>query len=176
MKKMGRNLTGSFLAGLKRVLVLLLPLASGTSTAHADEFIALVGAERFSLNCDGTRVVDAPCRLRVGSAGELAIRFAVAGARHRHARLLKQGLDKVLDNERHPRRPRAADIPMLLGLELDNCHPAEDAGSVSGDILQLCLPKDSSSVVLFVRGLCDRCDFEPVVLEKSVSQKQKTGQ
>jgi len=34
------------------------------------------------------------------------------------------------------------------------------------DMVALCAPEAGGSIVLFLRGLCDRCRFEPVVLRK----------
>ena len=133
------------------------------------EYAAGVGNERLSLICDGSGMIDTACFIGVGSSGSVqAVRFITQSTRYSH--LLLKGVEKALAPEQHLRRLRASDIPILRELALDQCHPAAESKGVSGDLLQLCMPADSSRVVLFIRGLCDRCDFEPVVLEKQVPQ------
>ncbi|MGZ5180273.1 MAG: hypothetical protein ACXWC6_18480 [Ramlibacter sp.] len=59
----------------------------------------------------------------------------------------------------------AADQPVLRAVAAsaasacvgDKDHP---------DMVALCAPEAGGSIVLFLRGLCDRCRFEPVVLRK----------
>jgi hypothetical protein len=100
----------------------------------------------------------------------MEVRFTAPGIHYRYPHLLKQGIEKVLDSKQHRLRPSASDIPLLRSLDLEKCYPADKSKDVSGDILQLCIPKDSPSVILFMRGVCDRCDFEPIVLKKQVAQ------
>lgn len=127
------------------------------------EYAASVGNEHLSLICDGLGMIDTACLIRFGSSGSAQpVRFITQPTRYNH--LLREGVEKALAPEQ--RRPSASDISVLRELPLDQCHPAAESGGVSGDLLQLCIPSDSSKVVLFMRGLCDRCDFEPVVLEK----------
>jgi hypothetical protein len=132
------------------------------------EYAAGVGNDRLSLICDGSVMVDIACLIRVGSSGSVQpVQFITQATRYSH--LLRKGIDKALAPEQRLRRLSASDIPLLRELALDQCHPAAESKDMSGDLLQLCLPADTSKVVLFMRGLCDRCDFEPVVLEKQVS-------
>lgn len=149
---------------------MLFPLCAWAPTTQADAFAAVMGKERLTLTCDGPMVVDTPCDLGMGSSGNTQVRFVAPGTRYRYPHLLKQGLERVLDDKQHRLRPSDSDIPILRSLALDKCHPADESGGVSGDLLQLCLSPNSSSVVLFMRGLCDRCDFEPIVLKKQVAQ------
>jgi len=153
------------------VLVILIPLYTWTSMARADVFAVVMGNERLTLTCDGPTVVDTPCSIGMSSSRSTQpVRFTAPGTRYRYSHLLKQGVEKVLENQQHPLRPSASDIQLLRSLALDKCHPADETGGISGDLLQLCIPQDSSSVVLFMRGLCDRCDFEPIVLKKQGAQ------
>lgn len=127
------------------------------------EYAASVGNERLSLTCDGSAMIDTACFIRVSSSGSVQpVRFITQPTRYSH--LLWKGVEKALAPEQ--RWLSASDIPALRELTLDQCHPAAESKGVSGDLLQLCIPSDSSKVVLFMRGLCDRCDFEPIVLEK----------
>ena len=163
---MGLNLVSGWRVLLCPALGILLCLSTWASMAHAEVFSAVVGKERLTLTCDGALVVDTPCRLEVGASTPVAVQFAAGGTEYRYPHLLKRGLEKVLEKGPHPRRPADSEIALLRGLDLRKCHPAVRSGSLSGDIVQLCVSEDPSRVVLFMRGLCDRCDFEPVVLRK----------
>lgn len=133
----------------------------------SNEYAAGTGNERLSLICNGSAMVDTACLIRVGSSSSVQpVRFITQPTRYSH--LLRKGIEKALAPEQHLRRPSGPDIPLLRELALDQCHPAAESQGISGDLLQLCIPVDSSKVVLFMRGLCDRCDFEPVVLERQM--------
>lgn len=132
----------------------------------SSEYAASVGNERLSLICNGSGMLDTACLIRLGSSGSTQpVRFIAQPTRYSH--LLRIGVEKAVAPDR---RPSASNIAVLRELALDQCHPAADSNGMSGDILQLCIPSDSSKVVLFMRGLCDRCDFDPVVLEKQAPQ------
>lgn len=152
------------LSALLRV-VLVVMLSCWAIPAQADTFAAVIDNERLSLTCDGPAMVDTACRIGMGSSGGMQpVRFTTQPTSYAH--LLRQGIEKVLESKQHRLRPSASDIPLLRELALDQCHPAARSDGLSGDILQLCIPADSSNVILFMRGLCDRCDFEPVILKK----------
>lgn len=127
------------------------------------EYAASEGNERLSLICDQSGMIDSACFIRLASSGSvLPVRFMAQLTRFSH--LLRESVKKASVPEQS--RLRASDIALLRGLTLDQCHPAADSEGLSGDMLQLCIPSDSSKVALFIRGLCDRCEFEPIVLEK----------
>lgn len=139
------------------------------TSSNSTEYSAGIGNERLSLICNGSAMVGTDCLIKVGSSrGTQSLRFIAQPTRYSH--LLRKGIEKALAADQPNRRLNAIDVPLLRDLALDQCHPAAESRGVSGDLLQLCIPADSSRVVLFMRGLCDRCDFEPVVLEKQVSQ------
>jgi hypothetical protein len=100
----------------------------------------------------------------------IPIRFSFPGTRYRYPHLLKQGLEKFLENRQHHLGPSESDVQFLRSLALDKCYPADETSGVSGDLVQLCVPQGDSRVVLFIRGLCDRCEFEPIVLKKHAAQ------
>ena len=140
-------------------VAIALLVMSRASTAHADTFVAVSGKDRMTLTCEGPAVVDTQCNIAVGqgSAGQ-AIRFTAKPTRYAH--LLKVGVEKAAQNP----ALAALDLAVLRGLDLGKCHPDAE---YFGDLFQLCVsPGSASTVVLFMRGLCDRCDFEPVVLRK----------
>jgi hypothetical protein len=141
-------------------------LACWTTAARADSFVAKLDTGSITLTCDGSAVVNTSCLIGIVSGGQVPVRFTTQPTRYAH--LLKRGIEKIIADRQHPLRPSDADIGVLQGLALDQCHPAAPAKDLSGDVLQLCIPAGSSSTaVLFMRGLCDRCEFEPVVLRKT---------
>jgi hypothetical protein len=138
-------------------------------SSNSTEYAAGIGNERLSLICNGSTMVDTACLIKFGSSGGAQpVRFIAQPTRYSH--LLRKGIEKALAPDQYNRRPSTSDISLLRELALDQCRPAAESRGTSGDLLQLCMPTDSSRVVLFMRGVCDRCDFEPVVLEKQVSQ------
>lgn len=164
-----QSITARFLKFPKAASVMLFALSAWAPIAHADVFTAVMENQRLTLTCDGTTVIETPCRMGANSSGNTQpVRFAAPGTPYPH--LLKKGLEKVLENKQHSLYPSASDISLLRSLALDKCHPAEESGGMSGDLLQLCIPPDSSSIVLFMRGLCDGCDFQPIILKRQVAQ------
>jgi len=145
------------------------PVSNVVINSNSTEYASGIGNERLSLICNGSAIVDTDCLIKVGSSrGVQPVRFIAQPTRYSH--LLRKGIEKALAPDQYNRRLSTSDIPLLRELALDQCRPAAESRGVSGDLLQLCIPADSTRVVLFMRGLCDRCDFEPVVLEKQLSQ------
>jgi hypothetical protein len=140
------------------------PLATLVTTVHSETFISGAKSERFTLTCDGQQVLDTPCFITINSSGATPVRFSTGSTHYAH--LLKQGMEKALDEKQQRLRPTDSDISLLKGLSLEQCHPAKESNGISGDLLQLCVVSSSSSVVLFMRGLCDRCVFQPLVLTR----------
>jgi hypothetical protein len=141
-------------------------LAGPGSPARAETFSALMEGQSLTLACEGTGVVDVPCRVEM-PAGKSQVRFTSDATKYAH--LLKDGVEQAIANKELKARLGDPEIALLRGLALDKCHPAASTGDMSGDLLQLCVPPDSSAVVLFVRGLCDRCEFQPVILRRQPS-------
>lgn len=114
-------------------------------------------------------MLDTPCQLEMGNPStQHPVRFSTE--RTRYAPLFKREVKRVLDDRLGATKPSASDASILQSLLLEECHPAEESKGMSGDFLQLCIPPDISAVVLFFRGLCDRCNFEPVVLKQKTEQ------
>lgn len=132
------------------------------------KFAATIDNEILSLTCNGTSMLDTACLVRIGTSGSAQpVKFVTQTTRYSH--LLRKGIEKALTSEQSPRMPSGSDIPLLRELAVDQCHPAAESQGMSGDLLQLCIPSNSSKIVLFIRGLCDRCEFEPLILERQVS-------
>lgn len=145
-------------------IAMLVLLATLATTVHSETFISGAESERFTLTCDGRQVLDTPCFITINSSGATQVRFSTETTHYAH--LLKQGMEKALDEKQQRLRPTVSDISLLKELSLEQCHPAKESDGLSGDLLQLCVASSSSSVVLFMRGLCDRCVFQPLVLKK----------
>jgi hypothetical protein len=149
---------------------LMMTLVGWVGTAHADVFAAISGEHRVAFTCEGPVVVDTSCSIEIGQGSSreiMPVRFANQPTRYAH--LLKLGIEKAIESNRRAFRLDQSDISLLRGLALDKCHPASEH---SGDLLQLCIPIGSSStVVLFKRDVCDRCDFEPIILRKQAAPR-----
>ena len=145
---------------VKTAAVLMMLVACGA--ARADVYAVVSGDQRLTLTCEGTAVVETPCKIASGPGEAMPLRFTTKPTRYVH--LLKPALDKAIASNKAPLPLDRADVSLLRGLALDKCHPDAD---YFGDLFQLCVPADSdSSIVLFVRGLCDRCEFEPIILKR----------
>ena len=150
-------------------ILLLGSILSGCATDQSRSiYVGKIGNYPLTFSCDSQGMVDTPCQLAMDSSVDKTLRFS--NQRTRYAHLLRQGVEEVLRDPRNPDRPRESDIPLIHSLALDECHPAEKSKFWSGDLLQLCIPRDSSAVVLFFRGVCDRCTFEPAVLRRKQEQ------
>ncbi len=142
------------------------------SVAASTLYAGRATVERVALECDGPPAVDTACVLNVGApANRLAVRFTAQPTSYHH--LLQEAVEKAAAAGPNSLSPSA--LAVLPNLDLSRCHPAADSEAVSGDLLQLCLPSDRTKVVLFMRGLCDRCAFEPVILEKQDSGASDPG-
>ena len=150
---------------MSKLIFVMVMLLGWVGAAHADVFAVTSGKDRLALTCQGAGVTDTSCSIAMGqgSPGEaMPVRFTTKPTRYAH--LLKVGIEKAVESKRPSFPLDARDISLLRGLALDKCHPGADE---SADLFQLCMPGgSSSSVVLFARGACDRCDFEPYVLRK----------
>jgi hypothetical protein len=158
------------LARILRPVLLAIALGS-ICTTFAEVFSASSGNDRITLTCDGTALIGTACKIETGAQGvsgqATPVRFTSGPTKYAH--LLKRGAE-TFDSRPFPFRPTATDLPLVRGLQWDQCHPAADS---LGDVFQLCLPEGSSSdVVLFMRGVCDRCEFEPIVLKKQTVPQQ----
>jgi hypothetical protein len=146
---------------LALALAVLLP---GCATNRAGiVYEGKIEKDILTFSCDSSSMTNSPCRLTPGSRDVQALRFS--NQRTQYSHLLKQGVDVVAKNPKGSAVTSDSDVALLRSLALDECHPAETTNLWSGDLLQLCIPSDPSAVVLFVRGSCDRCNFEPIVLK-----------
>jgi hypothetical protein len=152
---------------------LVVSLFGWTGAVRADAFAAISGNDRFTLICEGAVVVDTACRIEIGQGSpreRMAVRFTTVPTRRAYA--LGIGIEKAVESNRSQFRLESPDISLLRGLVLDKCHPADN----SGDILQLCIPVGSSStVVLFMRGVCDPCEFQPYILTKEAASRSSSS-
>jgi hypothetical protein len=150
-----------------RLAVLAMLLFSPAAAAQTQVYVAGSGADRMALVCNGDKMVDTPCFIRAGEGiPNQPVRFTTGLTRYPY--LLKEAAEKAIRGEGRPIQRDASDLAVLRGLEVEKCHP----DALMGDLLQLCVPAGSpANVVLFMRGLCDRCSFEPVVLRRQAAPK-----
>ena len=123
-----------------------------------------VDKDTLTFSCDSSSMTNSPCRLTLGSRDAQPLRFSNQRTLYRH--LLQGVVNDIAKSTKRSAVTSDSDIALLRGLALDECHPAETTELWSGDLLQLCIPSDPSAVVLFIRGLCDRCNFEPIIFRK----------
>lgn len=147
---------------LRRLFALL--LAASAAGAGAQTFGSAPGRDgsRLQLTCaDG---LDTACALRVlDAAGKpsapTALRFGPATAfSHVVAEGQEAALASPADRD-HPLDPDA--IRVVRAVVPGSCRDAAQMTAV----VWLC-PAPGTDIVLFLRGLCDRCKAEPIVLRK----------
>lgn len=147
-----------------RVAVLLVLVCLAT-VASAVEYATELDGNRLSLACEDAAAVDTPCRIGTkDNPSVMEVRFG--SGRTRYAHLLKRGIEKTIAEPGNPAKFGEPEIRFLRALALEQCHDAVEPGPAAWDTLQLCRPADDSRVVLFMRGLCDRCEFTPVIMKR----------
>jgi hypothetical protein len=124
--------------------------------------------EKLRVTCAGSEVVRADCSLAgIGKDGRqaypaTALRFTDLTSQ---TKLLRQVALAKREN------PAVGDIPMdaqsvavLDAIDWERCFESKQMGGLA----VLCAPPgpEPDWAVLFLRGLCDRCRFEPIVLKK----------
>ncbi|MDK9714024.1 MAG: hypothetical protein OEL86_07895 [Sulfuritalea sp.] len=143
--------------------VLLLSGCAHTSNLE-NTFIGSIEKQQVVLSCEGRSILDTPCLLDIGpQVVRQSVRFSAERTRFSH--LLKKAVKNEVEGNRGATKPLNPDAIILQSLVVDECHPGITE-RWSGDILQLCIPTDTSFIVLFFRGVCDRCEFMPVVLKR----------
>lgn len=151
-------------------LALVCVLLGLATTAYSEVFVTTVGKERLTLSCEGPAVVETPCRIDTYPVrNSQPVRFTIQPTRYAH--LLTRGVAEALKDPQHPAHPGESEISLLRDLDHNMCHPAKEAKDISGDLLQVCSTPDSSIVVLFIRGLCDRCEFVPYLLRRQLGRE-----
>jgi hypothetical protein len=152
------------------LIVFLVFLLSGCAITNRENvFLGVVERNNVVLSCDGGAMLDTACQLEMGNPStKHPVRFSTE--RTRYAPLFVREVKRVLEDHQSATKPTASEAKILQSLLVEDCHPAERSKGMSGDFLQLCIPPDASAVVLFFRGLCDRCNFEPVVMKRKTEQ------
>jgi hypothetical protein len=131
--------------------------------AHADVFTVALSETHISFVCDGAALVDAPCRIEIRRDRDVdTIPALFASKPTRYAHLLKDAIEKAIANYQPPYQFSPAEISLLRNLPIEKCHPGVGE---SLDTLELCIGSPST-VVIFRRDVCDRCEFQPIILIK----------
>lgn len=145
-------------------------LMSGCAHASSrnNTFVGSIERQQAVLSCEGRSILDTPCLLEIAHQGvRQPVRFSTEPTRYSH--LLKKAVKSEVEGNRSATKPLSPDAVILQSLVVEECHP-DTTERWSGDILQLCIPTDTSSIVLFFRGVCDRCEFMPVVLKRKIGE------
>ncbi|HEX2650109.1 MAG TPA: hypothetical protein VHN19_09260 [Burkholderiales bacterium] len=143
--------------------------------ANAQSGLFVSADNQVELNCEAGAMVDAPCTIATAHGQPVPVHFSSTDSA-RYPRLLGEAREKTLASGQLKFPLNAADAELLRGLDLEKCYPADRIGSApgrsQGDLLQLCIPANSAATVfLFMRGLCDRCTFEPIALRKQAGTR-----
>lgn len=137
-------------------------------SSRENTFVGSLEKQQAVLSCEGRSILDTPCILKVGHHDvRQTVRFSTERTRYFH--LLKKAVKNEVEGNQSVTKPHYPDAVILQSLVVDECHP-DITERWSGDILQLCIPPDTSSIVLFFRGVCDRCEFKPVVLKRKIGE------
>ncbi len=146
-------------------IALVATLVGVVTSAHSEVFAVAVGNERLTLSCEGTALVNTACRIDTHPVSfSQAVRFT--GQPTRYAHLFRRAIEKALKDPKKSANLSESEISLLRDLDVNVCHPADDAHGIHGDLLQVCGTTNPSTIVLFMRGLCDRCEFEPLLLKR----------
>lgn len=156
------------LALLSLTASVLLMSGCAHTSSRENTFVGSIEKQQAILSCEGRSILDTPCFLAIGHQGvRQSVRFSTE--RTRYSPLLKKAVKGEIEGNRSTTKPHISDIAVLQSLVVEECHP-DITERWSGDILQLCIPTDTSSIVLFFRGVCDRCEFMPVVLKRKIDE------
>lgn len=138
---------------------------SGPPAVHGGAYEGSVEGQRFALSCPDAAVIDVPCRLEIGSHASMDLEFSRQPTSF--TPLFRQAVDEAMTGSTQAGPVSTTDRRLLRRLDFDRCHPVKDSRAWSGDLLQMCLPSgETDALVVFLRGLCDRCQFVPVVLRR----------
>jgi hypothetical protein len=108
--------------------------------------------------------------LSVGNHAPLeknAFTFVPINIKHQYLRrLIADSANSVLQNPNKPREVQIdeKDLPSLANIVSNQKSCFMD--SEYQGLMIVCTPLDKSVVVAFFRGVCDRCEFQPVILRK----------
>jgi Fe-S cluster biogenesis protein NfuA len=125
--------------------------------------------DKLFLNCQGRSLIATPCKLGTEPSSMDAIVFTADPTRYGH--MLKDSIARTLADQKNVVHKQPADVKVLRELVVEKCNPAAQSDSGLGELVQICVPSNPAKVVIFMRGLCDRCEFEPIVLTREVAKR-----
>lgn len=158
----GNTYLYSFARGLLALLLGGCATMRGDAPGHGGRYSARMEGQTITLSCPDAGVVDVPCYLDIDAGGKLPVSFSSEPSAY--VFLFGEAVQRATTGAGPRHDLQSSDAQLLKVMTWDRCHPAKASAHVSGDLVQLCLPKDPAAVVMFFRGLCDRCEFRPVVL------------
>jgi hypothetical protein len=153
---------------LKPVLGVALVLAALAASAAQFGSAPSPRGEKLRVTCAGAELLQADCSLAgIGKDGRQA--YPATALRFTDLTQQTQLLQQVALAKRD--NPAVGDIPMdaqsvavLDAIDWERCFESKQMGGLA----VMCAPPGAQPewAVLFLRGLCDRCRFEPIVLKK----------
>ena len=129
-------------------------------------------AKQMVLECDGSVVLNTACRFGLEGGGKpvekkTSALFDTLSPRHQYLkRLIALSATDAVKNPKKQREAPVSDADVSVLQGVANNQDACLADREYTDFLVACPVPNANAVVLFFRGLCDRCVFEPTVLRR----------
>jgi hypothetical protein len=162
---------------LATVCVLVLAACATTATKESkSRYQSQLGADQryMVFECQGSTIVGNDCLFRMEGGGRpaeansQAFFVPMTSQQQYLRRLVSISAQGVLNDPKKPREAPVAEIDMPAIESISSNQDACFAERQYYDLMVACAPSNlrDKLVVVFFRGLCDRCEFQPVVLRK----------
>lgn len=162
---------------LATVCVLILAACATTAPKESkSRFQSQPGADQryMVFECQDSTIFGNDCRFRMEGGNRPAetnteVFFVPMTSQQQYLRrLVSVSAQDVLNNPKKSREAPVAEIDMPIISSVVSNQDACFAERQYSDLMVACAPANLKNklVVVFFRGLCDRCEFQPVVLRK----------